>query len=397
MAETDGQGNISVAGHGECPSGGSVCKGEIVNISQATGLLAEAIEKAEQSADTEIDTANLYVAVTGSHIRGYKGTGKVIITTPDRKISREHIDEAVRNAMQIEIPPEYIRLNSIHGNYLIDGIRRTSNPEDQIADKLEAFAHIICGNRNCIENIQAPLRELGYEKSNPVFSALAASTGVLTDEELKHGVLLIDMGAGTTEFMLFHDSGVHCCNVLSVGCEHIANDLAIGLELNIAFCRKIITDNMCSSRRAQGQPFIEYEGTIGTRKIPINTVEKVMELRIREAAEYIHKVLASQNLLQLMNRGVVITGGAALIPQTYEIINSVFESVVRIGNPPEMSGAITNLKSPRYSMIAGLLKLGEKNRFAGEKGGRNFLERFDRILWDGTRRLTRQMKNAIKF
>lgn len=395
IAETDSEGNMTVLAHGECPSEEAVSKGEIVNMDQVIRSLDEAIEEAESAAEVEIDTHNLYISVTGSHIRSYKGIGRILITGEERRINADHVVEALRNATVIPILPGYIMLNSIDGNFIIDGMRRLSNPIDQIGNKLEAFSHIICGNRNSVENFQTPLRELGYDSSIPVFSALASATGVLTDDELEYGVLLIDMGAGTTEYILFHNSGVHASGIIPIGCEHLANDLSIGLEMNINICRKLIVD---SPRGKEGGAFIEIEGTLGSRKIPVNTIEKVFDLRLRETFNLIHRQIKEQKLLPLMDRGIVLCGGAAMLPQVNDIVYSIFEAPVRTGYPIELSGAVTDLKSPRYSMIVGLLKHGERDRQTREAVDKSeIIKSLDRRILSFWKKTKRYLKEAIKF
>jgi cell division protein FtsA len=301
----------------------------------------------------------------------------------------------------VPIPPECVILNSVDGNFLIDGLRRIADPEGQIADKLEAFAHIIYGNRNCIENFQAPLRELGYDGSIPVFSAIASASGVLTDDELKNGILMIDMGAGTTEYMLFHDSGAQASGILAVGCDHIANDLSVGLDLNISLCRKMIVDNPFHSKKEHGHAFIEIEGNIGSRKIPTVSVEKIVDLRLRELFGLILSQLQSTRMLPFIDRGIVLTGGGALLPQVRETAGSVFEAPVRIGNPIELSGSVTNLKSPKYGMVFGLLKYGDRDRQIRKSGPEGpsgaFIKNIDRKLISASRDTMRWLKNAIKF
>jgi cell division protein FtsA len=404
IGEANPQGHVSVLACGETPvESGTVCKGEIVNMDKVTGFLAEAIEKAEHAADVDIDSNNLYISVTGgTHIRSMKGTGHVIVSGEGRRISQEHMLEALRNATMVPIPPECVILNSVYGNFLIDGLRRMAAPEGQIADKLEASAHIIYGNRNCVENFQAPLRELGYDNSIPVFSAIAAASGVLADDELKNGVLMIDMGAGTTEYMLFHDSGAQASGVLAIGCDHIANDLSVGLDLNISICRKMVVDNTFHSKKEHGQAFIEFEGNIGLRKIPVVSSEKIVDIRIREIFGLILSQLQSTRMLSYIDRGVVLTGGGALIPQVREIAASVFEAPVRIGNPIDLCGSVTNLKSPRYGMVFGLLKHGNRDLQIMKSGGSKglfgaIIKIIDRKLISVSRDIIRWLKKAIKF
>ncbi|HBC85498.1 MAG TPA: cell division protein FtsA [Lentisphaeria bacterium] len=403
IGEGNQQGHLSVLSHGEAAvESGAVCKGEIIDMDRVTKSLDEAIEKAEYSADTEIDSSNLYIAVTGSHIRSMRGSGHVIVTGEGRRVAPEHMVEALRNATMVGIPPECVILNSIDGNFVIDGLRRIADPEGQIADKLEAFAHIIYGNRNCIENFQAPLRELGYDTSIPVFSLIATASGVLTDDELKNGVLLIDIGAGTTEYMLFHDSGAHASGILAVGCDHIANDLSVGLDINnISLFRKMLVNNTFHSKKEHGTAFIEIEGNIGTRKIPAVTIEKIIDLRVREIFNLILSQLQSTRMLPFIDRGIVLTGGGALLSQVRDIASAVFETPVRVGNPIELSGAVTNLKSPRYGMVFGLLKHGERDRqirYSGSAGpSGQMIKHIDRKLISASRETMRWIKNAIKF
>ncbi len=399
IGEANQQGHLSVLAHGEKPvEGGAVCKGEIIDMDKVTRALDEAIEKAEYSADTEVDSSNLYIAITGSHIRSMRGSGHVIITGDSRKVTPDHMVEALKNATMVGIPPECVILNSIDGNFVIDGLRRIADPEGQIADKLEAFAHIIYGNRNCVENFQAPFRELGYDTSVPVFSTIAAASGVLTDDELKNGVLLIDMGAGTTEYMLFHDSGAHASGVIAVGCDHLANDLSIGLDINnISLFRKMLLNNSLHSKRENGQSFIEIEGNIGsTRKIPMVTIEKIVDLRLRELFNLILSQLQSTRMIPFIDRGIVLTGGGALLHQVRDIAGSVFEMPVRVGNPIELSGAVTNLKSPRYGMVFGLLKHGERDRQI-RKAGPEVIKNIDRKLISASRETMKWLRDAIKF
>ncbi|MFA6291431.1 MAG: cell division protein FtsA, partial [Victivallales bacterium] len=400
IGEANQQGRISVLAHGEAPvESGAVCKGEIIDMDRVTRCLDEAIEKAEHAADVDIDTNNLYIAVTGgNHIRSLRGTGHVIVLNEGRRISQEHMLEALRNATIVPVPAECVILNSVYGNFLIDGLRRIADPEGQIADKLEASAHIIYGNRNCIENFQAPLRELGYDGSIPVFSAIAAASGVLTDDELKNGVLMIDMGAGTTEYMLFHDSGAQASGILAVGCDHIANDLSVGLDLNISICRKMVVDNTFHSKKEHGQAFIEFEGNIGLRKIPVVSSEKIVDIRIREIFGLILSQLQSTRMLSYIDRGIVLTGGGSLIPQVREIAASVFESPVRIGYPIELSGSVTNLKPPRYGMVFGLLKHGFSDRQIRKSGKEGLfgaiVKIIDRKLISATRDIIRWLKKT---
>ncbi len=398
LGSGDGRGNVSILGHGEHSSDGAVVKGEITNMEKVTSIIELAIKDAERAADTEIDQSNLFLAVTGPHIKGYGGTGTANITDPDRRIQKDDIDEVVENASHISIPPEYQVLNSIHGNFLLDGIRRTSNPENQAADKLEVFSYIICGNRNSVENFCIPLRELGYDKPIPVFGAIASANGALTEEEMKHGILIIDVGAGKTEYILFHDSCALSCGVLPVGTEHLANDISLGLDLNISFARKIITEQIHTYNKEHGMPFIPIDSAIGSRKVPVSSVEVIMELRIKEIFGFIRRMLEEQDkVLHFINRGVVLCGGGAMLPETISMAKSVFQCPARTGMPPQMFGTVTAINSPRYTMITSLLSLGEKMRSSLDEDRRSTIAIIDRKLQAVVKKIKDNFKSSFKY
>lgn len=389
MGALDDKGNIHVVGFAEKNSENSVIKGEIVNIEKVTDILFETIQAAENSSSESFDTANLYVAVTGNHIRGMQSRGTVAIHSPDRKVMPEDIEEASRIASSVSIPPEYMVLNSICGNYVLDDIRRTPHPEGQTANKLEAMSFTIIGNTNCVNSFLTPLREIGYEMPKPIFSGLASAISVLTEDEMKHGVALIDIGTGTTEYMVFHEACGCACGCIPVGCDHIANDIHIGLDLNISFARKLINDGECYTKKLEGVDFITIDGIIEKRKIPLNSIEKIIELRLTEIFDIVKKKLENEKILKCLHRGIVLTGGAALMPEIKTIANSQFDCLVRIGTPPNLYGAVSTLKSPKYCVLTGLVAAGEQIRRSNTVGGGGIIRRLDRFF-------QRIIKNAIR-
>ncbi len=397
IGKADNDERISVLGFGEIPSASSVVKGEITSIANVSDKVRDAISAAEDMADTPIDPASIFIGITGSHIQGTIGSGKVIIASEDRKITKEHISEVARNASQIAIPYDCVSLNSIHGDFLVDGTRRTANPEGQTADKLEVSSFTIYGRRNCVENFRTPLREYGYNDPYPVFSVLAAAHGALSDDEMKHGVLFIDMGAGTTEFILFRESCACSCGIIPVGCDHIANDLFIGLDLNIQSCRKIIEEQSYSTNKKQGIQHISIEGALETRKIPINSIEKIIDLRLNETFRLIQKQLKQEGQLMHINKGIVIAGGASLIVETINAAHSVFDCPVRIGSPPDIYGPIMRLNSPRYTMLTGLLSLGKKIIETKDKKNTSFILSLDRAFRTSGKKILKSLKESFNF
>ncbi len=395
MGSIDDSGGVKIIGHGERPSEGSVVKGEIASMEKLTDIVFDAIHAAENSSSESIDPANTFVSVTGPHVRGVKSRGSVIINSPDRKVTPDKMAEANEMAAHVMIPPDCVIINTLGGNFILDDVRQMPNPENQIASKLELSSFVISANANCVSSFKDPLREFGCEEPIPVYSGLASSISVLTDDEMKHGVLLLDIGAGTCDYLLFSESCGAACGCVPVGTEHIANDLSIGLGLNISYCRKILAESIWHKLKLDGVGQLSIEGSSERRKIPINSIDKIIEMRIKELFGIVQKVLAADGLLNCINRGVVITGGGALIPGINSIANTQFDCLVRTGTPPNLIGAVSTLKSPKYSNATGLIAAGDNIRKMRKDSGGGFVRKMDRFFQHAWRKLRRGAKDAI--
>ncbi len=355
----DRNGNPVVYGFGERPCEGSMCKGDIVDFSAAVNALSKALEDADKSAGEDYDRGSVYCVVSGSGVSSRQGEGNVYIYEEDRKIREEHIQEAVAKAQNLSLSPEQVALNAFDSYFLLDSRRRSKCPIDQTATRLDAFIHLIFAERNRIDNFRSALKEFGFEgEITPVFGAVASGYGVLSKDEKEQGVLLVDLGGGLSDYLLVQDDGVLLSGVVPVGMENVANDLAIGLDLNIAQCRKFLLDGRLDSIRREGGAFVELSGAVAgtTRKIPVSSFEKIIELRLRELFSIVKADVDAKGLGRLLGAGAVITGGGACVPAAPEMFKDVMGMHVRVGEPSGVSGAVTGLDNPRYSSILGLLK-----------------------------------------
>ena len=362
IGEADASGNIMVLGHGERASEDSVCKGQIEDMDKASALFREALADAEESSGVELSQENIYVGITGNHITSYKGVGSVLIPADEKVVSEEHINRALETAQVITYRQDEKIIDAVGGYFVIDGTHRCANPLNQAAHKLEVFSHIICGNRNRIDNFLMPLRDLGLDNHIPVFSGIGSAFSLVSDEEHKQGVLFINMGAGTTEYLLFSGPGIVSSGVIAVGSDHIANDLSVALELKFSpVCRELLQSFSKLQEQEHSPQFLQIPGAIGKRKIPYQTVEKVIDMRLRETFEFIKERLETEAVLPEIGAGIVISGGAAMIPETAMILREVFRLPVRTAGktlPDNFGGAVSNLGSPGYSTLLGLLHFG---------------------------------------
>jgi cell division protein FtsA len=394
IGEADENGNIIVLGHGERASDDCIFKGEIVDMQKTLPLFYEALADAEEAAGTEVEPHNVYVGVTGYHITPHQGVGSVPISNDDRRITETHIQDALQNAAVVSHSSDEIIIDAIGGHFIIDGKRQSNKPLDQVAHKLESHSHIICGNRNQVENFLTPLKDAHIDHPKAVFTGLASAVSVISDEEHRQGVLFIDIGAGTTEYILFYDPGIHESGVIAVGCDHIVNDLSIALELPFApTCRNLLLSTEKKENIKDG--YIEVLGALGTRQIPVDTIEKVINMRLNELFSIIHERLNKRGLLNTVGSGIVLTGGGAELGAVKEIVSSIFSIPVRISRgdlPDHFGGTVTELRSPRYSMILGLLEFGIQRSSKG-----SLIAKLDRNVNMGLRSAWKKTVRAFRI
>jgi cell division protein FtsA len=386
--------NINIIGYSEKKSEGIV-KGEISDLIKASAVLNEAVEEAEHSSNNVISPENLYVAVTGNHIFSKEGTGTILIDSPNKTVTQDHVSEVLKITRSQIPPPEHIILDTIDGNFIIDDTYRVTDPIGQTASKLEAKAHIIYANKNRVENYQNIIKDLGFEFSTPIFSGTASALAVLTSDDFDHGTLVINMGGGTTDFVIFNNFTSTVSEVLAIGINHLINDLYLGLEIDLPFARDLITTDIIASRKSQGFGTIEKKGVLKTRNIPIATIEKIIELRIKETFEIIYKKLEDRNQIHNLINGVVLCGGISYLPGIHDIVRSVFDMPVRSGRVQNVTGPEAVINSSGFFTGIGLLRYGAHELGnSGQNSPGSIIRNFDRKLWSFWKRTWRTIINA---
>lgn len=352
---------LAVIGRGEVDSDGAVVKGEIAAMDLALEKLIDALDQADDESGREINNSALFViAVTGCAIDSFQGVGTAFVQNEEQRIGIEEVTEALRNAQIKPLPVDQKKICLFDAYYMIDGARRVRNPLDQRAHKLEAYSHVIHGDSNRLENFRAILSDAGLEgEPEMVFSSMADALGILTADERENGVLLVDLGAGTTEYAVVYNEGVLASGVFALGFEHVANDLAIGLNLPIANCRKMLVDKTIEQMIRENRPFCECRTNSGSmRRIPVESFQKIIDARLREIFELIYHKLMRESFWRNLAAGGVLTGGGALYFQTRDIFHQVCDLPSRIGVPYDLSGALTDLGDPRHSTVWGALRYG---------------------------------------
>ncbi len=404
VGSADDEGDLTVIGQGEVNTGTTVVKGEVTDMDAALELLSEALEAADASSGRLVtDSSIVILCVSACRIKSYQGIGNVFIKTEDQRVTEEALEEAVLGAQLKQLPGEQLKINSFDSCYLLDGVRRVRNPIDQVAQKLEAYVHVIYGDANQLATFQSLIHDVGFDENvSMVFSGMADAYGILTNEEQEQGVLLVNIGAGTTEYVLIYNMGVWKSGYIPVGMEHLANDLALGLNILIQSARKIIADGTLQEHIEQSASHLELKDASGkVQSYPMPTVEKIVDLRLREIFDIIKSDLTGTELLRNLGGGGVLAGGGALFDRTQQVFHEVFDFPVRIGSPFSPSGALTDIENPRYSTVWGALKYGEaclKAKNSAEPQG--FKGKFKSAASEAVNRLWNTvsgMKRSVKF
>ena len=385
--------NINIIGYSEKNSEGIV-KGEISDLIKATAILNEAVQEAEHSSNNVISPEHLYVAVTGNHIFSKEGAGTILIDSENKTVTQNHVSEVLKSTRSQIPPPEYIVLDTIDGNFIIDDTYHVADPVGQTASKLEARTHIIYADKNRIENYQNIVKDLGFESNTPVFSGTASALAVLTADDFDHGTLVINMGGGTTDIVMFNSYTATVSEVLTIGINHLLNDLYLGLDIDLPFARDLLATNIIMTRKSQGFSTVEKKGTLKTRNIPILTIEKIIELRLKETFEIIYEKLENSNQIQNLTNGIVLCGGISYLPGIHDIVRSVFDMPVRTGSAQNVSGPEIVLNSSGFLTGIGLLRYGA-HEFAnsGLKSSGSIIRNLDQKLWSFWKKTWRTIIN----
>src|SRR5437016_6969011 len=228
VGEVNSSGALNIVGVGQARSRG-VRKGEISDPSVAAEDVRNAIVEAEQMADVEI--RNVYLGVTGGHLRGFNNRGVHPVVSADREITKEDVEDVIKNAKAINLPAENYVLHAIRQHFLVDGQDRIVDPIGMLGARVEVDMHVVHGNFNRFQNPIRLVKGLHVEVEAIVFNGLASSLALLTNEQKEMGALVIDFGGGATEYIVYTGGIIKHTGVLAVGGDHLSNDLAYGLKM----------------------------------------------------------------------------------------------------------------------------------------------------------------------
>lgn len=354
IAETRSDGLLRIIGVGESPSRG-VRKGEIVDIGKITLCLNDAVSEAEEKADREI--SDVTVAVTGAHLDSLNNRGGIQIPEERDEIEEEDVQEVEQSALDVTIPSGNVFLHTMVQHYYVDGQEGVSSPLGMVGRKLEAEFHIVHGTKTRIQNNLRCIREANLRPATIVMSALASAQAVTEQSERDLGVLVLDIGGGTTDYMLFRDGAVRHSGVLAVGGDHITNDISIGLRVPTKHAEKLKIEHADVGPGATGaRGTVDVEDpTYAGGQIERRVLNIVAEARVRELLALLKRRINFERHAQFIGGGILVTGGTAELKGIAPLISEVFGVPARVALPRPLMGPSMLFESPRFSTPLGIV------------------------------------------
>lgn len=358
VGELNDEGALNIVGLGQSRSRG-VRKGEIVDARTVEEDVRHAIVEAEQMADAEI--RSVYLGVTGGHIRGFNNRGVHPVVSADREISEDDVLDVVKNAKAINLPQDNTVLHAVRQHFFVDGHDGVKDPVGMLGARLEVDVHVVHGHLNRLQNAIRVVKGMQLEVEEVVFNGLAASLSVLSPAQKELGALVIDIGAGTTDYVVYHGGVIKHTGVLAVGGDHVTNDLAFGLKVPQGRAEQLKIENghALMDETIAGQK-MNITSELG---LPLNTINlghlrRIMALRLDEIFQLIAQDLEQTGLLEYLRAGVFLCGGGSRIPEIARLAEQVLQMPVTIGKTTCVSGLKSSLDQPEFATAIGLVKFG---------------------------------------
>jgi cell division protein FtsA len=351
---------VNIIGIGTSPSIG-LRKGVVVNIESTVDSIKKAVEEAELMAGCEISA--VYTGIAGGHITGFNSRG--IVAVKGSEISEQDVERVIDAARAVAIPMDREVIHVLPQEYIVDDERGIQNPVGMSGVRLEAKIHIVTGAVASAHNIVKCANRSGLDVCDIVLESLASGEAVLTEEEKDLGVALLDLGGGTTDLAVFAQNNIKHTFVLALGGNNLTNDIAIGLRAPHAEAEKIKKKyGNCVAQNITAEETIEVPGMGGRqpRKISRQILGEILEPRMEEIFQLVHREILRAGMENMIPSGIVITGGTALLEGVNENAESVFNLPCRIGQPRSISGLVDVVNNPMYATGVGLVMYGARNR-----------------------------------
>ncbi|MCD6532940.1 MAG: cell division protein FtsA [Deltaproteobacteria bacterium] len=358
---------LEVAGFGTAPSKG-LRKGVVINLDNTVESIRQAVEEAEKMCGQKIKVVQTGIA--GSHLQGLNSHG--IIGVKDREVSAHDVEQVLDAARAVAIPLDREVIDTIPQQFFLDDQEGVVDPVGMSGVRLEVDVHIVTAAAASLQNVYRCCNRVGLDVKGVVLQQLASSRAVLTDEERELGVILVDVGGGTTDIAVFINGNICYTASLPLGGNQVTNDIAIGLRTPMEAAEKIKRHYGCTARNQVDQDETIEVPSVGgrpPRKLSRQILGEIIEPRLEEIFELANRELHKSGVYDQMVSGVVITGGTALLAGTAELAEKVFELQARVGFPEGHGSGFEAVNNPMYATAVGLLQYAAEDSSLPRRAG----------------------------
>lgn len=359
IGELDQNNELKIIGFGTNPSNG-LKKGIVIDIEETVKSIQNAMWKAEEMAGIQVK--EVFIGIAGCHITSMNHKGVTPVTNPDRGIVESDIRDAHEKAKAISIPSDREIINYFPQEYIIDDDDGIKNPLGMSGHRLEVKMHIVTANVASVNNIKRSVEQAGYKWNELLLESLASGYSTLSDSEKELGVLLLDIGGGTSDFAIFRNHSVRFSSVIPFGGDNVTNDISYILRIS-----KFDAENLKKVQGCAYMPLVDDDEEIEIRSVFENRTKRikkkylaeVIQARTEEIFNLTKKKLDESKHKDSYMAGVVLTGGSSLMKGMPELAEEIFGVPVKIGLPQGLKGITSVISSPIYSTGVGLVLYGQ--------------------------------------
>jgi cell division protein FtsA len=368
---------IDIIGFGSTSSKG-LRKGVVINIESTVDSISKVLEEAELMSGCKI--SGVYTGIAGSHIKGLNSHG--VIGIKDGEVTKHDITRVIEAAKAIAIPLDREIIHILPQEFVVDGQNGINDPLGMAGVRLETNVHMVTGLASSAQNIIKCANRNGLSVKELVLQPLASSESTLEDDERELGVVLVDIGGGTTDIAFLRGGSIRYTSILALGGDHITSDIAVGLRTSLTQAEelKVKYGSTLTSHAARDETLdVNFMGGSHPRKVSRQFLCQIINSRIEEIFKLVHKEIIRTGYRELVAPSVVLTGGTSLLEGITETGEQILNLPVRVGYPNTVGGLSEIVKSPVYATAVGLLLYGMKHTSYSTNGTKGYKNIFSRI------------------
>jgi cell division protein FtsA len=355
IAEQEKGGSVKIVGVGVAPSEG-LRRGVVVNLEKTVSSITKAVEEAERMSGIPIKT--VYAGIAGDHIRSINSRGVIAVSGRGNEITPADVERVVEAAKAVAIPMDREIIHVIPQGFIVDDQDGVKDPVGMSGVRLEAEVHIITGAVTSARNMCRSIQRCGLKVNDLVLEPLASAHAVLAPDERDLGVVLLDVGGGTTDVAVFYEGSVRHTAIVPLGGSNVTSDIAIGLRTPIDRAEEIKIQHGCALAamvKPEEELVVPGVGGRPDKRISRHLLASMIEPRMEEIYQLANREVKKHHYADLLGAGVVITGGSSLMEGAVELAEQVFQMPVRRGVPSGLTGLAENVRDPRHSTGVGLI------------------------------------------